>query len=182
MNRLQEKYQQTIVPGMQKEFGLLNRMAVPKIIKIVINMGIGDAAHDKGKIEKAVATMIQISGQKPEKKAAKKAIAEFRVRKGNIVGLKTTLRRGRMYDFLDKLITIVLPRIRDFQGIKLNAFDNQGNYSLGLTEQIVFPEVDYDTIDRVRGIEVTLVTNSHDKQRTRRLLEMMGMPFEKIKN
>ncbi len=178
MNRLQEKYQQ-LTPTLQQEFGLKNRMSVPRITKIVVNMGIGDASHDKSKLEKTIATLTMITGQKPDRRAAKKAIAEFRVRQGSVVGLRITLRRQRMYQFLDKLITIVLPRIRDFQGVKKSGFDRQANYNLGLTEQTVFPEVDFDTVDQVRGLNITIATSTSDQAQARRLLTALGMPFEK---
>ncbi len=179
MNRLQEKYQRQIIPLMQKEFAIKNKMAVPKIVKIIVNVGIGDIAKDKTKRQKSIDTLVKICGQKPMRMAAKKAVSEFRIREGDIVGLKCSLRGKRMYQFLDKLISIVLPRIRDFQGVKKNAFDKQANYNLGLTEQIVFPEVDYDTIDRVRGLEMAIVSNTDKVIQARRLLELMGMPFEK---
>ena len=179
MSQLQKTYQEKIIPKLQQEFGLKNPLAAPRVEKVIVNIGIGDLAHDKNKRNRAITTMTQICGQKPKIMTAKKAISEFRIRKGNIIGLKTTLRRKRMYHFLEKLFQIVLPRIRDFQGIKSSAFDGQANYTLGLSEQIVFPEVDYDIIDRVRGLEVSIVTNTNDRKKAKRLLELMGAPFEK---
>lgn len=181
MNRLQKKYQEEIVPKLQKEFNIANRMAVVKIEKIVVNVGIGDFAKEKTKQEAAIKAFSQICGQYPQKMMAKKAISEFRLRKGDIVGLRATLRRERMYQFLDKLISIVLPRIRDFQGIKTTAFDQQANYNLGITEQIVFPEVDYDLASGTRGIELAIVTSTKETKQAFRLLELMGLPFEKPK-
>jgi large subunit ribosomal protein L5 len=179
MDRLQEKYQQKIAPVLQKELNIKNRLAAPKVEKVVVNMGIGDTVHDKTKREKAISTMSLITGQRPLKKQAKKAISEFRIRQGDVVGLTTTLRGRRMYEFLDRLISIVLPRIRDFQGVKTTAFDQQANYSLGLAEQTVFSEVEYDKIDRVRGLEISIITSVNDQTVARRLLELLGLPFAK---
>lgn len=180
MNRLEEKYQKEIVSVFRKEFNIKNHLAVPKIIKVVINVGIGQISADKPAQEKAINVLAAIAGQKPMIRKAKTAIAEFKIREGMIVGLSTALRGQRMYQFLDKLFTIVLPRVRDFQGLKKSAFDKQGNYTLGLKEQIIFPEVDYDKIDKIRGLEVTIVTSTTDKKQALRLLELLGMPFEKI--
>lgn len=179
MNRLEEKYQKEIVSVFRKEFNIKNHLAVPKIIKVVINVGIGQISADKPAQEKAINVLAAIAGQKPMIRKAKTAIAEFKIREGMIVGLSTALRGQRMYQFLDKLFTIVLPRVRDFQGLKKSAFDKQGNYTLGLKEQIIFPEVDYDKIDKIRGLEVTIVTSTTDKKQALRLLELLGMPFEK---
>lgn len=181
MNRLKEKYQKKIIPLLQKEFGFKNILAAPRIEKVVINIGIGDITHDKQALEKAVNTLSAITGQKPLICPAKKAIADFKIREKNPVGLKVTLRKERMYQFLDKLFTIVLPLVRDFQGVKLNAFDQSANYTLGLKEQIIFPEVDYDKIDKVRGLEISIITSTTDRKQALRLLELLGMPFEKIK-
>lgn len=180
MNRLQEKYQKQVVPALQKEFQLKNKLAVPRLTKVVVNIGIGSIAHDKGAVEKAKTTITAICGQKPLVCLAKKAIAEFKTREGLAVGLKVTLRGKRMFAFLDKLFTLVLSKVRDFQGVKLTAFDQQANYTLGLREQIIFPEVDYDKIDRVRGLEITICQTTKDKKQAKRLLELLGMPFEKI--
>ena len=179
MKTLKDRYQQEIVPLMQKEFGIKNTLAVPRVQKVVVNMGIGNLAHDKGKQQKAIKIITSICGQKPQLMSAKKAVSEFRIREGNLIGLRVTLRGKRMYFFLEKLFRIVLPRIRDFQGIKLTAFDQQANYTLGLTEQIVFPEVDYDIIDQGRGLEISIVQNTSDRAQAQKLLELMGVPFEK---
>lgn len=181
MNRLEEKYKKEIIPILQKEFKISNLLAVPRIVKVVVNVGVGQIASDKQALEKAEDTLAVITGQKPLKRGAKKAVADFKIKKGDIVGLKVTLRKKRMYQFLDKLFTIVLPRVRDFSGVKRDAFDRQGNYTLGLKEQIIFPEVDYDKIDKVRGLEITIVTSTKDKKQALRLLELLGMPFEKLK-
>lgn len=174
-----EEYRQKIVPRLAKKLGKKNLMAVPRLVKVVINIGIGDLVKDKGKREKAINTLAAITGQKPQIRPAKKSIAEFKVRQGDPVGLRVTLRGKRVYDFVEKLIKVVLPRVRDFQGVKVTSFDKEGNYTLALTEQIIFPEVDYDKIDRVRGMEITFVTNTKDKKEAKALFEEMGMPFEK---
>lgn len=181
MNRLEEKYKKEVIPILQKEFKISNPLAVPRIVRVVVNVGVGQISSDKQALEKAEDTLAVITGQKPLKRGAKKAVADFKVRKGDIVGLKVTLRKKRMYQFLDKLFAIVLPRVRDFSGVKRDAFDRQGNYTLGLKEQIIFPEVDYDKIDKVRGLEITIVTSTKDKKQALRLLELLGMPFEKLK-
>lgn len=180
MNSLNIKYQQEIKPILVKEFGLKNSMAVPKIVKIIVNVGIGDVTHEKQARQKAKDTLTAITGQIPLARQTNKAIAEFKTRRGDIVGLKVTLRGQRMFQFLQKLISIVLPRVRDFQGVKRTAFDKNGNYTLGLREQIIFPEVDYDKIDKVRGLEISIVTSTKDKKQALRLLELLGIPFEKI--
>ena len=156
-----------------------NGMAVPKIARVVVNVGLKEAAHDKGVLEKTVEQMTTISGQKPKVTRAKKSIANFKLREGDPVGVMVTLRGKRMYDFLMKLINIVLPRVRDFQGVSTQAFDRAGNYTLGLTEQIVFPEIDYAKVDKIRGLEITIVTNAGDAKIARRMLELIGMPFKK---
>lgn len=179
MNRLLKKYQNKIISILEKEFKIANPLAVPKVLRVVVNMGIGDISDNKEAIKKAIDTMALITGQKPLVCPAKKAIADFKIRQGTPVGLKITLRRRRMYVFLDKLFNLVLPKVRDFQGVKRNAFDKQANYTLGLTEQTIFPEVDYDKIDKVRGLEVTIVTSTQDKKKALRLLELLGLPFEK---
>ena len=179
MNRLLKKYQEKIVPNLQKQLKKANRLAVPQVEKVVVNVGIGDIVKDKTLKEKAIQTLSQITGQKPQIRVAKKAIAEFKTRRGDTVGLKVTLRKKRAYDFLDKLFSLVLPQVRDFQGVKIEAFDGSGNYTLGLTEQIIFPEADYDTIDRVRGLEITIVTTTQNDAEARALLKALGMPFAK---
>jgi len=179
MNRLQQLYQEKIAPELKKELGLKNVMAVPRLKKIVVNMGTGDASKDKAVLDKIVGYIGKISGQKPQTRQAAKSIAEFGVRKNDPIGVRVTLRGVRMYEFFDKLVSIVLPRVRDFQGVKATAFDQQGNYNLGLSEQIIFSEVDYDTIDRVRGLQITVNTTAKDKESAYLLLKYLGMPFEK---
>ena len=181
-NRLYQKYQQEVVPTLQKEWGLKNPLAVPRVEKVVVSIGIGEMAHNKEILQKASDYLAQITGQKPKLCRAKKSIAGFKIRQGDPIGLMVTLRRRRMYDFLDKLFTIVLPRVRDFQGVSRTAFDGHGNYNLGLREQTVFPEIDYDKIDKVRGLQVTIVTNTDDDKKAERLLELLGLPFEKKKS
>jgi len=179
MNRLKQKYIQEITPTLKKDWGLKHDLAVPRIEKIVINLGIKDGAGDKGIAQKIAAYISLIAGQKAIITKARKAEASFKTRKGDPIGVMATLRGKRMYAFLDKLISIVLPRVSDFQGVSRTAFDGRGNYSLGFKEQIVFHEVDYDTIDQVRGLQITIITNTNDDQKALRLLEFMGMPFEK---
>ena len=179
MNRLKQKYLKEIVPALQKEWRLTNSLAVPRLVKIVVNLGIKEGAGDKGVAQKIATYIALICGQKPIITKARRAEAVFKTRQGDPIGVKATLRGERMYQFLDKLISIVLPRVRDFQGLNRSAFDGRGNYSLGFREQIVFHEVDYDTIDTVRGLQATIVTNSGDDQKTLRLLELFGMPFTK---
>jgi len=179
ISRLKKKYQQKIVPLLKKELGISNDLAVPRIKKVIVNMGIGDIGGEEKTLRKAVETFKMMTGQKPRICRAKKSIAEFKTRRGDPIGLKATLRRNRMYQFLDRLFSLALPQVKDFQGVKRKAFDNQANYTLGLKEQIIFPEVDYDKIDKVRGLEITLLTSTKDQQKALRLLELMGMPFEK---
>jgi large subunit ribosomal protein L5 len=177
---LLQHYQEKVVPALMEEFALANKLSTPKIIKVVINIGVKEAAHDKGVLEKAVEQLTAISGQKPKITSAKLSIAGFKVREGDPVGLTTTLRGKRMYDFMTKLFGIVLPRVRDFQGVSSTAFDQSGNYTLGITEQTVFPEIDYAKIDRVRGLEVSFVLKPKPSVKiAKRLLTLMGMPFEK---
>lgn len=178
-SRLQEKYQKKIKPQLKKELKLKNQLAIPAVKKVVINTGVKEAAQDKGVLQKVVDYMTKIVGQKPKVARATKSIAGFALRQGDPVGVTATLRGRRAFEFLDKLFTIVLPRVRDFQGVKLNAFDPHGNYTLGLEEQVVFPEIEYDKIDKVRGLEVTIVTTNQDIPGSKRLLELLGMPFEK---
>lgn len=175
---LKQHYQDQVVPALMSELGISNKLAVPRIIKVVLNIGLKEAVSDKGVLEKTSAWLGVITGQKPKITRAKVSIANFKVRAGDAVGLTVTLRGVRMYDFLTKLINIVLPRVRDFQGVPTKSFDKGGNYTLGLSEQIVFPEIDYSQIDKVRGLEITLVTNSH-AQIAQRLLELLGVPFQK---
>ncbi len=179
MNRLQEHYQKQVLPQLKKELNIDNDFAVPRLEKIVVNMGIGDVSKDKQARDKIFDYIGKLTGQKPQIRSAKKAIANFGIRIGDPVGVRVTLRGERAYAFLDRLNSIVLPRVRDFQGIKLSAFDEAGNYNLGLAEQIIFPEVEYDTIDRVRGLQITITTTAKNKEESYVLLKALGMPFEK---
>lgn len=179
MNRLKQKYQKEVVPTLKKEWGLKNNLAAPRIEKIIINLGIKEGAGDKGVAQKIGDYISLIAGQKAIITKARQAEAAFKIRKGDPIGVMATLRGERMYIFLDKLVSIVLPRVRDFQGVSRTSFDGRGNYSLGFKEQSVFHEVDYDTIDQTRGLQITIVTNADDDQKALRLLELLGMPFEK---
>lgn len=179
--RLLTKYQKKIIPALQKEWHLSNALAIPRIEKIVISAGITDEQHRDQALKNMSEQMALFTGQKPIITKAKKSIAAFNLRAGDPVGIKVTLRRYRLYEFFDKLISIVLPRVKDFQGTRKDAFDGQGNYNFGLTEQIVFPEVDYDKIDKVRGLEITIVTTAAKDEQARKLLELFGFPFEKDK-
>jgi large subunit ribosomal protein L5 len=176
--RLKHKYEKEIVPQMSAEFGIKNVMAVPKITKIVVNTGIGNIAKDKEALNLIRKDLSDITGQQPSIRNAKISVSSFNLRRGMPVGLKVTLRGNKMYSFLDKLISVVLPRLRDFRGVSLNSFDKNGNYSVGIHEHIVFPEIDFSKTSP-RGLEVTIVTNVNDKEQSRRLLELIGMPFEK---
>lgn len=177
--RLLEKYRKEIVPQMMDKFGFGNKLEAPRLEKIVINMGVGEGQQDIKVIEKAMEELSLITGQKPILRRAKKAIANFKIKKGNPIGCKVTLRRTMMYEFLDRLISVALPRIRDFRGISQESFDEKGNFSLGLTEQTIFPEIDYDKISRVQGMDITLVIkNSKSKEQSRELLALFGMPFQ----
>lgn len=185
MNRLQQKYQQQTAPQLQKELQLSSLFAVPKIKKIVLNMGVTDPEDPRARnqaMDNIIAQFKIMTGQKPQITTAKKAISGFGLRQGDPVGAMVTLRGQRMWEFFDKLITIALPRVRDFQGASRSAFDGQGNYSLGLEEQIIFPEIEYDAIDRVRGLQLTIVTTADNNQSALRLLELLGMPFAKAKD
>ncbi|MEK7622591.1 MAG: 50S ribosomal protein L5 [Patescibacteria group bacterium] len=179
MNRLKEKYLNQVLPALMKELGFTNILAVPKITKIVLNIGIKEGAGDKGVAKKIQEYFSLIAGQKAILTRARKAEAAFKIRENDIIGVKATLRGERMYVFLDKLIAIVLPQVRDFQGVSRTGFDGRGNYSLGFPEQIIFPEVDYDKIDSVRGLQFTIVTTAKTNQQALRLLELLGMPFTK---
>ena len=180
--RLQERYQQEIKAELAKKLGIENPMAIPKIEKIVINMGVGSAIADKKNLEIAVDAMAEISGQKPVQTLARKSIAGFKLREGMAIGCKVTLRRQRMYEFLDRLINIVLPRVRDFRGIKRNAFDGNGNYSLSLLEQLVFPELNPDKYTKPQGMNITICTTAKSNEDGLALLEMFGMPFKADKS
>ena len=177
MARLQEHYEKVVRQTLVEEFKYSNEMQIPKLEKIVVNMGLGESGRETKKVEGAVADLMAITGQKPVVTLAKKSIANFKLREGTTVGCKVTLRRGRMYEFLDRLVTIALPRVRDFHGISDNSFDGQGNYSLGLKEQIVFPEIDYDTVDEVRGLDVAIVTTAQTNEEGKALLKGFNMPF-----
>ena len=179
MARLQEQYQNTIVPALKDKLGLDNVMQVPRITKITLNMGVGEAIADKKIMDNAVADMTAIAGQKPVVTNARKSVAGFKVREGFPVGCKVTLRRERMYEFLDRLIAIAIPRIRDFRGLSPKAFDRQGNYSLGVQEQIIFPEIDYDKVDAVRGMDITITTTARTPEEGRALLEAFNFPFKR---
>ena len=172
-------YNDTVVPALMREFDYANDMQVPRIAKVVVNIGIGEAKDNPKALEAAVGDVRRITGQQPITINARKAVAAFKLRAGMTVGIKTTLRGRRMWYFLDKLLNIALPRIRDFRGVSPDGFDGRGNYSLGLREQVVFPEIDYDKIDKVRGLEATIVTSARTDQEARRLLELMGMPFQR---
>jgi len=176
---LKQIYQQKVAPSLMEEFNITNKMAVPRILKVIVNVGLKEAAHDKGVLQKTLEQMAMITGQKPRVTVAKKSIANFKLRQGDPVGVMVTLRGKRMDDFLTKLLNVVLPRVRDFQGVPNSAFDKSGNYTLGLSEQIVFPEIDYAKIDRVRGLEITIVVKSGSATMAKRMLELMGMPFRK---
>jgi len=176
---LKEYYQTDVVPGLMKTFNFTNPMQVPRIEKVVVNIGVGEALDNAKALEAAVNDLTMITGQKPIVTKARKSIANFKLREGRAIGVKVTLRGERMWSFLDRLMNIALPRVRDFRGISPNAFDGRGNYTLGLREQLVFPELDYDKIDKLRGMEVTIVTSATTDDEGRQLLEMLGMPFRK---
>jgi len=179
MPRLQEMYKKEIIPSLMKAYGYRNIMEVPRLEKIVLNIGLGEAIKDAKALEAAERDLTAISGQHPVTTRAKKSIASFRLRTGMPIGLKVTMRGKRMYDFFDKLVNAVLPRIREFHGVSRDSFDGHGNYTLGLKEQIVFPEIDYDKIDRVRGLEVSIITSAKTDEEGMHLLESLGMPFSK---
>ena len=182
MNNLQKKYQKEIIPALAKELEIKNILVVPRVLKVVINLGIKEAIHDEGFLTKMQGRLSLISGQKPKLCKAKKSISTFKLAMGDTIGLMVTLRGKRMYDFLEKLFTIVLPRVRDFRGVLNKGFDKRGNYTLGITEQIVFPEVEFDRSEKTKGLEITFVTNARNDQKSKRLLELLGMPFEKVKS
>ncbi len=175
--RLREHFESVVKPALKEEFGYTNAMQVPSLDKIVVNMGVGEAVQDSKKIDAAVGELKAITGQKPVIAKSKKSVANFKLREGMTVGCKVTLRKDRMYEFLDRLITIALPRVRDFRGVPASSFDGKGNYSLGLKEQIVFPEIDYDKIDQVRGMDITIVTTARSDDEARALLTGFDMPF-----
>ena len=179
MNRLNQKYKETVVPALMKQFNYKSVIEVPYIDKVVINIGVGDAIANSKALDDAVAELAAITGQAPVITKAKKSIANFKVREGMPIGCKVTLRREKMYDFLDKLMNISLPRVRDFRGVSDTSFDGRGNYTLGIKEQIIFPEIDYDKINKVRGMDVVIVTTAKTNEESKALLTEMGMPFKK---
>jgi large subunit ribosomal protein L5 len=177
--RLKEEYKKKIVGDLQKKFSMKNKYMVPKFVKVVLNMGLGLDANDKKKLQNCVMDMSLISGQKPVVTKFKKSISNFKTRKGTVAGVKVTLRSNKMYEFIDRLVNIALPRIKDFQGLSIKGFDNFGNYSFGIKEHIIFPEINFDKVDRIRGMDITLVTNGKDKKSTFALLEAINFPFNK---
>jgi large subunit ribosomal protein L5 len=180
MSRLKERYKTEVIPELMKLYGYKNVMQVPRLDKIVLSIGLGEAIKNAKALEAAEGDLAAISGQHPVTTRAKRSVASFRLRTGMPIGLKVTLRREHMYDFFDKLVNAVLPRIREFQGVPQNSFDGRGNYTLGLKEQVVFPEIDYDKIDRPRGLEVSIITTAKTDEEGRHLLELLGMPFVRI--
>jgi large subunit ribosomal protein L5 len=179
MNRMKERYLKEIGPALMETLSLENVMQIPRVEKVVLNIGLGEAMDNAKAMDAAVNDLIQIAGQKPVVTKARKDIANFKLRAGRLIGAKVTLRGEKMWSFLDRLMNIVLPRVRDFRGISPDAFDGRGNYTLGLKEQLIFPEIEYDKIDKVRGMEITIVTTAPDDDQARALLTMLGMPFKK---
>ncbi len=175
---LRQRYRDEVVPAMQREFGYANPMQIPRLEKVVVNIGLGEAIQNAKALDAAVKDLGQITGQKPIVTRAKRSIAQFRLRTGMPIGAKVTLRGQRMYDFLERTMRLALPRIRDFRGIAIRSFDGRGNFSLGLREQLVYPEIDYDKIDRLRGLEVSIVTTAATDEEGRKLLQLLGMPFQ----
>jgi large subunit ribosomal protein L5 len=175
--RLKRDYEERIAPAMMEKFGYKNRMEIPRLDKIVLNMGVGEATQDKKKVETAAGEMELIAGQKPVITRAKKSIAQFKLREGMPIGVKVTLRRDRMYEFLDRLVTIALPRVRDFRGLNPRSFDGRGNYAMGLREQIIFPEINYDRIEKVRGMDIIVTTTAKTDEEARELLRLFNFPF-----
>ena len=179
MNRMQELYTKEVVPALRKGFDFKNIMQVPRIEKVVINIGVGEALDNPKALEAAVSDLTIVTGQKPVTSKARKSIANFKLREGRLIGAKVTLRGDRMWAFLDRLVNTALPRVRDFRGVSANAFDGRGNYTLGLHDQLIFPEIEYDKIDKLRGMEVTIVTSAKNDDEARMLLRLLGMPFSK---
>ncbi|GAA0071492.1 50S ribosomal protein L5 [Clostridium sardiniense] len=177
MTRLQDRYEKEIIPAMMEKFGYENIMQVPRLEKIVINMGVGEAKDNQKVLESAVSDLTIITGQKPILTRAKKSVANFKIRENMALGCKVTLRKAKMYEFADKLMSIALPRVRDFRGISAKSFDGRGNYSLGIKEQLIFPEIEYDKIDKVRGMDIIFVTTANTDEEARELLRFLGMPF-----
>ena len=182
MNRLKDRYQKEVVPALKKEFGYTNVMAIPRVTKVVINMGLGEATSNSKIVDTAADELSKITGQKATVRRAKKSIAAFKVRQGMAVGATVTLRGERMFEFLDRLIGIALPRVRDFKGISAKGFDGRGNYTLGLRDQIIFPEIDYMKVDKARGMNVSVVTTAKTDEEARKLLQFVGMPFRPQKD
>jgi large subunit ribosomal protein L5 len=180
MSRLKEIYQNEIVPILMEDFGYRNVMQAPRLVKVVVNIGLGEALQDAKALDGATRDLSIITGQQPIITRARKSIAAFKLREGMAIGVKVTLRGGRMYDFLDRLLNITLPRQRDFRGVSRDAFDGRGNYTLGLEEQLAWPEIDYDSIDKVRGMEISIVTTANTDEEARRLLTLLGMPFKRV--
>ena len=178
MDRLQEKYQKEVVPALNEKFGYKNVMQLPKIEKVIINMGVGEAVGNPKALDAAVSDLTIISGQKPLLTRAKKSLAAWKLREGMPIGCKVTLRGQRMYEFLDKFMNAALPRVRDFRGVSGKAFDGRGNYGIGLNEQLIFPEIEYDKIDKIRGMNIVIVTTANTDEEARELLKLMGMPFK----
>ena len=177
--RLQARYLEEVVPQLQREFNYDNSMMIPRVVKVVVNIGLGEAIQNAKSIEAATKDLSQITGQKPVVTRAKKSIAAFKLRAGVPIGAMVTLRGERMWSFLDRLISVALPRVRDFHGVSTRSFDGRGNYTIGLREQIVFPEIEYEKIDKLRGLEATIVTTARTDEEARRLLELLGMPFQR---
>jgi large subunit ribosomal protein L5 len=179
MLRMKERYKQEVIQALMEDFGYRNPMQVPRVIKVVINVGIGEALDDAKALDNAVRDISVIAGQRPIITRARKSIATFKLREGRAIGIKVTLRGQRMYDFLDRLFNVALPRQRDFRGVSHDSFDGRGNYTLGLREQLIWPEIDYDSIDKLRGMEISIVTTAETDEEGRRLLELLGMPFRR---
>ena len=179
MSRLQEMYRDQVIPQLKEQLGYANEMQLPRIEKITLNMGVGEALADRKIIDNAIGDMTKIAGQKPLMTLARKSVAAFKLREGSPVGCKVTLRRERMYEFLDRLINVAIPRVRDFRGLSAKAFDGRGNYSLGVKEQIIFPEIDYDKIDVIRGLDITITTSAKNDVEGRALLQAFNFPFRK---
>jgi len=179
MNVLHERYRTEVSPALLKAFGLKNVMQVPRIEKIIVNIGLGEALDNPKTLESASSDLMQITGQKPVQTKARRSIANFKLREGRLIGTKVTLRGERMWAFLDRLLNIALPRVRDFRGLSANSFDGRGNYTLGLKDQLVFPEIEYDKIDKLRGMEITIVTSARSDEQAHALLQLLGMPFSK---
>jgi large subunit ribosomal protein L5 len=178
-NRLQEHYRQNVVPALMEEFGYESKMQVPRVTKVTVNIGVGEALDNPKALESAVSDLTQVTGQKPITTKARRSIANFKLREGRLIGTKVTLRGDKMWAFLDRLLNVALPRVRDFRGVSANAFDGRGNYTLGLRDQLVFPEIEYDKIDKLRGMEVTIVTTARNDDEARALLQLLGMPFSR---